>query len=292
MITEKDIPPTYTLIKMGRTTIVCKDAYRTVLMEMGIGDPKRFSNGFSEPSERYQGRGAVRTMTIPGASRERMVIRHYRRGGKIQKFSADIYWGSSRPLLELNIGYQALEKGIPTAEIVAACHSQVLWFFHRGDLVSKEIANGIDLIAYLKTLPVPLTREKILQKRAIIEAVGKAVRKMHDAGIVHGDLHLKNIILQLNESPEIKSYIIDFDKSKATATSGDHKRYQNLMRLNRSVERYRRQGFPITRTDVLRFLLAYSHDPADSTCLLGELSRRYKWHMRYHRLGQTLLRWF
>ncbi|MFH0813839.1 MAG: lipopolysaccharide kinase InaA family protein, partial [Pseudomonadota bacterium] len=224
MISERNIPPTYDLIKKGKTTIVVKDAYRKTFIKMGINEPERFLSRFTENSDCYQGRGALKTMPFPENEKEQMIIRHYRRGGRMQKFTADIYWGASRPLRELWVGYQAMDKGLPTAEIIAACHTQVFWLFHRGDLISREIKNGIDLIRYLQGLLQPLTKEKILQKRKVIQSVGKIIRKMHEVGISHGDLHLKNILLQINDPQEINIYIIDFDKSSATSQLNENKR--------------------------------------------------------------------
>ncbi|MFH0814458.1 MAG: lipopolysaccharide kinase InaA family protein, partial [Pseudomonadota bacterium] len=115
---------------------------------------------------------------------------------------------------------------------------------------------------------------------------------MHEVGISHGDLHLKNILLQINDPQEINIYIIDFDKSSATSQLNENKRIQNLLRLNRSVEKYKKMGLPITRTDVLRFLLAYYQNPPNFRTLIRELTQRYKRHMRYHRLGGKILKLF
>jgi 3-deoxy-D-manno-octulosonic acid kinase len=228
-------------------------------------------------------------MALPGKGNERIVIRHYRRGGKIQKLTSDLYWGASRPLRELWIGYHAMVKGIPTAEILAACHTRIFWRFHRGDLISREIRNGKDLATYLKSLPRHLTGEKLLQKRKVIEIVGKLIRNMHDVGIFHGDLNLKNIVIQINDSRRIKGYILDFDKSFIKSNLNKNLRIRNLLRLNRSVEKFKATGLPITRTDVIRFLISYYQNPTDFKTLLKDLNQRYKKHVYYHHLGGKIL---
>jgi len=226
---------------------------------------------------------------LPEKAKGRVVIRHYRRGGKVQKFIKDIFWGRSRPLRELWIGHQAMEQGVPTAEIVAACHTNVFWRLHRGDLISKEIVPGKDLATYLAELPQPLPKERVLEKRKAVAMVGTLVRKMHDVGIFHGDLNLKNIILQVSESGDIKGYIIDFDKSFLRSPLREKMRVRNLFRLNRSAEKFKRQGLPITRSDVLRFLLAYYQNHSDFKTLLLDLNRQYRRHRRYHRFGTKLV---
>jgi len=288
MSRKKDIPPTYTLIKRGKRVIVLKEEHREILLKMGITNPEFFLKHSYEESDRYYGRGTLKTLDLPGKGESRIVIRHYRRGGKVQKITPDLYWGASRPLRELWIGYWAMEKGIPTAEILAACHTQVFWRFHRGDLISREIKNGKDLVRYLKDLPKPLPKEKIIQKRKAIKIVGDLIRRMHEAGIFHGDLNLKNIVLQISNSTTTKGYIIDFDKSFIRSNLSENLRIRNLLRLNRSVEKFKREGLPLTRSDALRFLLAYYQNPADFKALLKGLTRRYKWHIRYHCLGKKI----
>ncbi|MBW1678861.1 MAG: hypothetical protein JRJ08_01750 [Deltaproteobacteria bacterium] len=292
MIRKKDVPPSYNIIKKNKTVIVLRDDCKETLLKMGIDGPEFFLAHSSEKSDEYYGRGALKTLALPEPGKERVVIRHYRRGGKVQKFITDLYWGSSRPLRELWVGYQAMEKGIPTAEILAVCHTQVFWKFHRGDLVSREIMNGKDLANYLKGLPQPLSKENILQKRKVIETVGNLVRKLHDGGIFHGDLNLKNIILQISRPRTIKGYIIDFDKSFIKSTLSENMRIRNLLRLNRSAEKFKREGLPLTRSDTLRFLLSYYQNPFDFKTLLKDLNRRYERHLRFHCLGKKILSLF
>ena len=292
MIRKQDIPSSYSLIKRGKTIIVLKDTCRKTLTEMGITNPKHFFSNFSKTADQYEGRGTVKTIDCPGIKKERIVIRQYHRGGKIQKFNSDIYWGSSRPLKELWIGYQAMEKGIPTAEVIAACHHRVFWLFYRGHLVSREIMNGRDIISYLDSLSRPLNREEIIQKRKAIKTVGSLIRKMHDVGIWHADLNLKNIILQLDNEHKLQGYIIDFDKSRIKSRLSENERVQNLLRLNRSVEKFKRKGIPLTRTDTIRFLLAYFQNPSNFSKVLRGLNRRYKRHLRYHSLGKKILNLF
>ncbi|MBN2466720.1 MAG: phosphotransferase [Deltaproteobacteria bacterium] len=289
MISKKLIPPSYGWVTEGKTTVVFKNSYRNMLIQMGITDPKHFFSWSPEMIDSYRGRGTVITIPLPGEGTGRLVIRKYRRGGKMQKVTADLYWGRSRPLRELEIASQALQKGVPTAEIIAACHHRVWGMFHRGHLVSLEIPRGQDIVSYARDLQRPLTRDRIREKREVISIVGHLIRTMHDAGIVHADLNLKNIILQNNAPDPPQGYIIDFDKSRIKPSATNRERIGNLMRLNRSVEKFRKEGVPITRTDALRFLLAYYRHPPNFRSVIQKLNRRYQRHMRYRRLGKKIL---
>ena len=292
MFHKKNIPPAYSLIAQGKKAIIVKDDWKEKLLSAGITDPDFFLKQSFPKEENYFGRGALKIIAIPGEANERIVIRHFHRGGKIQKFISDLYFGTSRPLKELWVGHRAKEKGVPTADIVAACHTKVFGKFHRGDLVTREIKEGRDLATYLKELGQPLTKGKVLEKRIVIKKVGELVRSMHEAGIFHGDLNLKNIILQTTDPQNTKGYLIDFDKSFIRSHLRETLRIRNLLRLNRSAEKFKKQGLPITRTDVLRFFLAYFQNPQDFKARVKKLNLQYKRHMRLHRWGEKLSKLF
>ena len=62
---------------------------------------------------------------------------------------------------------------------------------------------------------------------------------MHDAGIYHADLHLKNILLKQDASGAFSAYIIDLDKSFVVDKLTVEQRMKNLLRLNRSIDKIR-----------------------------------------------------
>jgi len=293
MFGKKNIPPAYNLIEQEKRAFIVKDDWKEKLLSVGIADPDFFLKQSLPKEENYFGRGALKIIALPGEENERIVIRHFQRGGIIQKFIPDLYFGESRPLKELWVGCWAKEKGVPTADIVAACHNKVFGKLHQGDLVTREIKHGKDLATYLKELEQPLTKEKVLEKRSVIKKVGALVRSMHEAGIFHGDLNLKNIILQTTDPQNIKGYLIDFDKSFVKSHLKENLRTRNLLRLNRSTEKFKKQGLTsLTRTDVLRFLLAYLQNPPDFKVRLNNLKQQYRRHMCLHRWGERFSKLF
>lgn len=291
MFSRNHFPTPYDVIEQERTKIALNHHYGKTMIDLGIVYPDRLFDAASQADENYTGRGTIKILTIPGNGEERMVMRQYRRGGPVQKFIRDIYWGSSRPFRELWLTHQANEKGIPTAEIVAACHTKVFWGLHRGHLISREIKNGRDLNSYLESLQQPFTRDTIAEKRNVIAAVAKLIRKMHDAGIFHADLNLKNVVIQIDDKAKVRVFLIDFDKSVIKSHLSERKRRQNLMRLNRSVEKFKRQGLPVTRTDALRFLRAYYEGDGEAVLKgrLRDLNRQYIRHIYFHQLGAKML---
>ncbi|MGM0603540.1 MAG: lipopolysaccharide kinase InaA family protein, partial [Bacillota bacterium] len=70
-------------------------------------------------------------------------------------------------------------------------------------------------------------REKILK---LMPQLGKEIRKMHDAGIVHNDLHAGNILVKEGEN-KIGLYYIDLNRGRVKADLSDKERINDLKRL-------------------------------------------------------------
>lgn len=258
-----------------------------------------FSAEVREDKSAFYGRGACLAIPVSDLKDRRLIVRHYTHGGLWGKLSGDILWGRNRPLNELVNTEKALEQGVDTAEVVALRFKNFFGPFCRADIFTLEISDAEDLIAFL----AGHTAEEILsQKRRLIGHIAKAVRKIHDAGIYHADLHLKNILVKLTDVPKI--YIIDLDKSKFRTNGADGglptgQRMDNMLRLNRSVEKFNRWKPDlklITKTDRLRFLREYATAGIadEGTAAFKndwkDLARRYTSSYAAHRLWWGLLR--
>jgi hypothetical protein len=60
---------------------------------------------------------------------------------------------------------------------------------------------------------------------------------------------------------------------------------KNLLRLNRSVEKWKRFGLPITRIDRWRFFLAYAGDDKRIREAMERALRTYSLRLLFYRLG-------
>jgi tRNA A-37 threonylcarbamoyl transferase component Bud32 len=114
----------------------------------------------------------------------------------------------------------------------------------------------------------------------MIRSVGLLLRAFHQSGFFHGDLQLKNILVA-GEQP----FLIDFDRSDCKKTLSIREKTKNLLRLNRSAEKWRRVGLPITRMDRWRFFLAYAGDDKDVRKAMERALRTYSIRHLFHRLG-------
>ena len=105
--------------------------------------------------------------------------------------------------------------------------------FYRADLITQRIENSESLAAKLAQGPLSLS-EWI--------AIGRCIRRFHDAGVHHADLNAHNILL----TPE-QVYLIDFDRGELRKRGwwAD----TTLVRLYRSLEKVTLLAAPESFTD-------------------------------------------
>jgi len=200
----------------------------------------------------FHGRGSTQRFTYDPESRSRAVIRRYRRGGFFRWLTRDKLFCAARPFRELRVVESARADGVPTVEVLAVRVDRVGPFLYEGEMVTRELEDAPDLVHWLRSPPPPEVR------RSMIQALARAVARLHRAGVLHSDLHLKNLLVRQGKPPQ--AYVIDLDKAirrPAGALCRDDV-LSNLKRLDRSVEKFNYLDLGgISKQDRLRFLDAY-----------------------------------
>jgi 3-deoxy-D-manno-octulosonic acid kinase len=201
-----------------------------------------FSAEFFEP-DYWRKHGA-----IEGAARGRgttyfiragdssFVLRHYRRGGLAAKISKDRYWwrgdSETRGFAEWYLTYHLHRAGLPVPTPIAARFVRK-GAFYTADLITQRIENSESLAQALLRGPLPLTQWI---------AIGRCIRRFHDAGVHHADLNAHNILL----TPQ-QVYLIDFDRG--TLRKRGWWADGTLVRLYRSLEKVTLLDAPESFTD-------------------------------------------
>jgi 3-deoxy-D-manno-octulosonic acid kinase len=164
------------------------------------------------------------------------VLRHYRRGGLMARISKDRYWFTSesetRSFAEWYLTYHLFRAGLPVPVPIAARY-QRRGMLYRADIITQRIENSESLAARLARGPLPLSQWI---------AVGRTLRRFHDAGVHHADLNAHNILL----TPE-QVYVIDFDRG--TLRKRGWWADTTLVRLYRSLEKVTLLTAPESFTD-------------------------------------------
>ncbi len=285
-----ELPAYFSTLTRGEITLYIKKEYEHRLSAEDIDMLFNLQKENGKLKVSYHGRTPCKTLIMESLNNESFVVREYWHGGLLRKILRDIFWDSLRPLRELSICEAAGKSGIKTSEVIAIVKNRILGPVYKCRLVSKEITGAIDLMELLFN---PEENKLVVRKRQIINKTAKAVKEMHDAGIYHADLHLKNILVQSAAGGKDNVYIIDLDKSHQYEKISFHKRVKNIMRLDRSVEKMIRnnkdvfgQGFPfpISKTDKFRFLAEYIKTDNKSEKQLRYYLQSYKTSHNLHRL--------
>ncbi len=169
-----------------------------------------------------RGRGAVHFFSHRG---QRWALRHCHRGGLVGRLISDryLYTGQARvrSFAEWRLLKRLEEMDLPAPEPVAARYRRSgLWY--RADLITRRLTHDATLAEALHA-PAPPTGGQW-------RAVGRTIRRFHDAGICHADLNAHNILLA-GETV----YLIDFDRGSIRAPGAWQA--ANLKRLERSLRK-------------------------------------------------------
>jgi 3-deoxy-D-manno-octulosonic acid kinase len=281
MFKNIQIPASFSLIEKGRVSLLLKEEYKNLLLAQGIDDLKSFFEKSSQTAHYLKGR--TPHPSIPFEDGKRMVLRQYSHGGLLRAITGNLYFFGARSFRELALTEEIRSCGIPTIPTIGAIHHFIFFPFYQAYFLSLEVPLAVDLIQYFNEIEAHPSRENISSKRKTIRSVGLLIRKFHQAGFFHGDLQLKNILVAGDHL-----LLIDFDRSYRKSVLSVKERTKNLLRLNRSVEKWKRLGLLITRTDRLRFFLAYAGDDKKIRETMEKTLRTYSLRFLFYRFGWTL----
>jgi len=226
-------------------------------------------------SRAFSARGRAGVVSIPlGGDRPNLIVRRYVHGGLLASVWRDLYPGPARALTELAVAETARAGGVRTPRAVGVLASPAFGPLWKLAFITEEISNSEDLVHYCCRLNEYPPETAALEKRGVIGEAAAQIRKMHELGIFHADLHLKNLLLRRRqlETPEV--YIIDFDRASACGALSLQQRFQNLKRLARSVRKVRVAHAVLTDWDRLRLLRAYLRGMPNADRLLRKWARK------------------
>lgn len=160
---------------------------------------------------------------------ESAVVRRYRRGGMMRHVNAERYFRGHRALEELRVTETARQHGVVVPEVLAA----------------GERRNGIGYVALFATgfITGAAGLEQVLREDSasgdtlqVLRATGGQIGAMHEAGIAHPDLNLRNVLVARRADDTAQCvHLIDFDRARLFGAPVSRAlRARDLKRLARS----------------------------------------------------------
>jgi len=175
------------------------------------------------------------------AGRE-VYLKHYHSPSFIRRLARRL--GCSQARREMRLSKYLVSQGVPTAPALAAmCDDGVEW------LATQAVAPAVPA----ETWHLEQRADRIEGGRAIRRAtiaLSEIVARMHEAGVIHHDLHCGNILVRTdNETPRL--VLLDLHRAARRPKLSRRARVANLAQLFHD-----RYDFT-TRTERLRFLKRY-----------------------------------
>ncbi len=198
--------------QQGHTTFIHRPAALDTIKKIPSRGP------FGEPSH-LNGRGTIYIFE------KNFIVRHLTHGGALRWLTGDRFLGWGRTRRELEINHLLIANRILTPEIIGARLIRK-GCFRRIDVISRRIHDSIDLLTWFEQ-----PRD---EGRTILNKTGKLIRQVHDLGIWHADLHIKNILLD----DQLDPWILDLDKARHYKTLSRRQRARNLERFYRSCRKW------------------------------------------------------
>lgn len=187
----------------------------------------------SKDSQQFRGRAAVATWKCDELSAP-LVVRRCSHGGFWRHFAGDRYLGNHRARIEIEHSQRILKLGIATPEVVGV----VLYksgLFQRMDLLTIQVPNSVDFVAFLAARPTAHRRD------AALAAVRDLLATCATHGLLHNDLNARNILLA-NVGDDIRAYVLDVEDVAWAPQRVEHVRAANHARLARSLHKRVRMG--------------------------------------------------
>lgn len=197
------------------------------------------------------------------------ILRRYRHGGLLGPLMGGWFWHRKRFVEELCVSEYLRERGVPTPEVLALYWRRVKGGGLHGWILTREIPAALNLAQWTKSGAWVLRQER----RRLLELVADALAGFHQAGGIHRDLNLGNLLLEQDR----RIVILDLDGATIRATLTPAQRASNLLRLYRSLARVSGKADPLSLRERWVFLSVYSgKDSALFHAMWRELSRRWK----------------
>lgn len=237
-------------VETGGWVLHTLPGFRTAARALDLSNHTRIDELLRGAETLHRGRGECGILRLTQAG-PRLHLRVLRHGGLLANVLGIRFGGLSRPLSELSVNWRLRVAGAPVPDPAFVLGRRQGWFWEAVVATVLE-EHTLDGENYLRA---HADAENIV--RAIV-ATGCAVRRLHDAGCRHADLHIRNLLVRQDEtSTEI--VIVDLDRARIVETMTPRRRMHELMRLQRSlVKRGLEKRLPSSAAET--FFDAYTTD--------------------------------
>jgi tRNA A-37 threonylcarbamoyl transferase component Bud32 len=218
--------------RVGSATLVALPSLFDALAARLRAHATLFAWAESEPQPRaLQGRGVVYVADLDEC-RATVVVRHAWHGGLLAPLTGDRFVVPTRAPREATASLTLRERGIHTPELLAYALYPAGPGLRRVDVCTRYVRESWDVGAMLDGAVPNLTRGA--GERAVIALLAQLAQ----AGVVHPDLNVKNILLAFGEGDAPTAWLLDVDVVQFLDAPAPLLMERNLRRLVRSIRKW------------------------------------------------------
>jgi len=253
-------------------------AFEAGAIELGLDRPDGFGR-LEEKARRVTGGRGPHLLVEEGPWPEPVRIRPAHRGGWLGQLLGDRLLSGRRPHAELAIWLELGRRGVRLPAPVFALSRRV-GLGWRSHFAAVDLPDALDGAALLAAHPGPT------RLREAARALARSLRSFHDAGALHGDLQVRNLLFEATERG-LQCRLIDLDRTRLVASPSARQRMRELMRLYRSLEKLGHREITEPRL-LARFLSDYCQGDRSLRRALWKSLGRERRRLARHRLAWRL----
>jgi hypothetical protein len=246
-------------------------------LRLGLLEPGGLVRVLAAAERGPAGRAPTACVTLSDV--RRLHLRPVHHGGLLAPLWRGRLLGIARSVRELRVAARLAAAGAPVTRpaLVAGERRRGLW---RAALATWHEGGALDASAWLAREPEPA---RLLRAAA---AAGAALRRFHEAGGRHRDLHAGNLLLR-EGAAGIEVLLVDLDRARCGSPPGPAARLAEVMRLYRSLLK-RGLAARVGPRGCAAFLRAYTGgDRRLRRALLRHLPRERR-RLALHRIGYRI----
>ena len=271
---QDDLAPLYVEVRSPAATWIVR---RECAEAVGRGDADvLFSEWGGGAARAGSGRGPMARFALAGLP---AVGKRPLHGGLLGPLLGRLYLGNRRALDQVRAALTLERAGVATPAVLAVGSARAFGPFCAQAIVTRRLEGAQNLYEAACGAPERGRRGKVLFLCADL------LRRMHDAGFLHHDLNVSNLVLERGPEGETL-HVVDLDRGRFRRTVSARERLGNLARLLRSYEKWIAGKVRLSRREEWRFLRVYAGRDRKLARFLAEGLARYR-----TRLGLRRLRW-
>lgn len=241
-------------VKNG-TRWTIRKGYESILDKISLDNFRSLLNG--KPYKLIKETKVRSVISIPGPdiSDDGIYIKYFKRKGYSDYVK--YLFTPTRTRTEWKVANRLLSKGINTALPLAIAEKRSWSLLDSSMLITKAVSRSEPLMEFCQTtFSGILSGEKLFEKKKLLNELAGFIRKIHEKGFFHNDLHAGNILIKFNNdyfSPvkDYSFYLMDLHRVKILKGLSSRKRLHNLAQIFNSLSSI------LTKSDRLSFVKSY-----------------------------------